>query len=63
MVVIHLGNMQKVKIIAEIGINHSGKLENAKKLIQAAKDSGCDYGKLQTYITEKVKSDSPILIY
>ena len=51
MVVIHLGNMQKVKIIAEIGINHSGKLENAKKLIQAAKDSGCDYGKLQTYIT------------
>ncbi len=61
MVVIHLGNMQKVKIIAEIGINHSGKLENAKKLIQAAKDSGCDYGKLQTYITEKrVKLDSPI---
>jgi N-acetylneuraminate synthase len=34
-------------IIAEIGINHNGSLENAKKLIQVAKDCGCDAVKFQ----------------
>ena len=36
-----------VKIIAEIGINHNGSLEIAKKLIDVAKVSGCDYVKFQ----------------
>jgi N-acetylneuraminate synthase len=34
-------------VIAEIGINHNGSLENAKKLIQVAKDCGCDAVKFQ----------------
>ncbi len=39
--------MKKVKIIAEIGINHNGSLENAKRLIDAAIVAGCDYAKFQ----------------
>ena len=35
------------KIIAEIGINHNGDIEMAKKLISMAKDCGCDYVKFQ----------------
>ena len=34
-------------IIAEIGINHNGDLETAKKLIQVAADSGCNAVKFQ----------------
>jgi len=34
-------------IIAEIGINHNGDLDIAKKLIKAAVDSGCNAVKLQ----------------
>lgn len=35
------------QIIAEIGINHNGSLEECKKLIMLAKVSGCDYAKIQ----------------
>lgn len=35
------------KIIAEIGINHNGDIDLAKKLILVAKVSGCDYVKIQ----------------
>src|SRR3972149_4793622 len=34
-------------IIAEIGINHNGDVEIAKKLIKTAKDAGCDAVKFQ----------------
>ena len=37
----------KTKIIAEIGINHNGSVENAKRLIDAAIVAGCDYAKFQ----------------
>ncbi len=37
----------KTFIIAEIGINHNGKLSVAKKLINAAKKSGADAAKIQ----------------
>ena len=48
-------------IIAEIGINHGGNLDLAKKLIESASRSGVDAVKFQTYITEKrVPKDSPI---
>ena len=46
--------MNKVKIIAEIGPNHNGKVSLAKKLILSAKKSGADYVKFQTFITEDV---------
>ena len=36
-----------IKIIAEIGINHNGDVSIAKKLIDAASLSGCDYVKFQ----------------
>lgn len=36
-----------VKIIGEIGINHNGDIEIAKKLIDVASASGCDYVKFQ----------------
>jgi N-acetylneuraminate synthase len=35
------------KIIAEIGINHNGDVDVAKKLIDVAAVSGCDYVKFQ----------------
>ena len=34
-------------IIAEIGINHNGDIEIAKKLIEMAKNAGCDAVKFQ----------------
>ena len=36
-----------IKIIAEIGINHNGDVEIAKKLIGSATESGCDAVKFQ----------------
>jgi N-acetylneuraminate synthase len=37
----------KTKIIAEVGINHNGNLGLAKRLIDAALVSGCNYAKFQ----------------
>lgn len=43
-------------IIAEIGINHNGDIEIAKKLIDGAVFSGCDAVKFQKRTVEKVYS-------
>ena len=52
-----------VFITAEIGINHNGDIELAKKLIDIAKKCGCDAVKFQKRTVEKVYSketlDSP----
>ena len=40
-------------IIAEIGINHRGDINIAKKLIESAARTGVDAVKFQTYLTEK----------
>jgi N,N'-diacetyllegionaminate synthase len=40
-------------LIAEAGINHNGDLKTALKLVDAAKKSGADSVKFQTYKTEK----------
>ena len=37
-----------VYIIAEIGINHEGSVEQCAKMIEAAADAGADAVKLQT---------------
>jgi N-acetylneuraminate synthase len=42
-----IGEGQPVYIIAEIGINHNGSIDIAKKLIDGAVDSGCDAVKFQ----------------
>ena len=39
--------MNKINVIAEIGINHNGSIEIAKKLIDLAKLAGCDFVKFQ----------------
>ena len=52
-----------VFIVAEIGINHNGDVELAKKMIDVAKNAGCDAVKFQKRTVEKVYSkevlDSP----
>ena len=40
-------------IVAEIGINHRGDVNVAKKLIESAAKTGADAVKFQTYLTEK----------
>ncbi|MGK9476213.1 N-acetylneuraminate synthase family protein [Melioribacter sp. OK-6-Me] len=42
-----IGDGERVYIIAEIGINHNGSLELAKKLIDGAVFAGCDAVKFQ----------------
>ena len=42
-----IGGGNPAFIIAEIGINHNGDLDIAKKLIKSAKDAGCDAVKFQ----------------
>ena len=42
-----IGDGQRTYIIAEIGINHNGSLEIAKKLIDSAASSDCDAVKFQ----------------
>lgn len=37
----------RIKIIAEIGINHNGSMEMCKDLIMEAYQAGCDYVKIQ----------------
>ena len=52
-----------VFIVAEIGINHNGDVELVKKMIDVAKNAGCDAVKFQKRTVEKVYSkevlDSP----
>lgn len=43
----YIGDGENVFIIAEIGINHNGSLDIAKKLIRAAKYAGCNAVKFQ----------------
>jgi N,N'-diacetyllegionaminate synthase len=48
----------KVKIIAEIGVNHNGSLYLAKKLIKKAKECGADYIKFQTFDVNLIATES-----
>lgn len=40
-------------IIAEAGVNHNGNIKTAKRLVEAAKEAGCDCVKFQTFQAEK----------
>lgn len=44
-----VGDGQPVYVIAEMSANHAGSLERAKEIIHAAKESGADCIKIQTY--------------
>lgn len=43
-----------VYIIAEAGVNHNGDINIAKKLVDIAKDAGCDCVKFQTFSADKI---------
>jgi N,N'-diacetyllegionaminate synthase len=45
-----------VYIIAEAGVNHNGRLEIAKKLVDSAKEAGADCIKFQTFIAKNIAS-------
>ena len=45
---------KKVRIIAEAGVNHNGKLNNAFKLIDVASKSGADIVKFQLFKAEEL---------
>ena len=49
-----IGENKPVFVIAEIGINHNGSLNNAKKLINIAHLFGCDAVKFQKRTVDKV---------
>jgi len=49
-----IGDNEKCFIIAEIGVNHNGSLDLAKKMIVAAKECGADAVKFQTFNSEQV---------
>lgn len=48
--------MNKVKIVAEIGCNHNGNVELAKKMIMTAKKMGATTVKFQTFISDNLVS-------
>ena len=49
-----IGPHEPVFIIAEIGVNHNGDINVAKKLIEKAKESGADCVKFQTFKAENL---------
>ena len=47
--------MNRCELIAEIGWNHMGDMKLAKEMISAAKESGCDFAKFQTWSVRRLK--------
>lgn len=56
-----MGENHRTYIIAEMSANHAGSLEYAKELIHAAKESGADCIKIQTYTADTltINCDKP----
>lgn len=51
--------MRKTIVIAEVGENHLGDIEIAKKLIKKAAKAGADYVKFQSYTPEVFRKNDP----
>ena len=59
-----MASKERVVIIAEIGVNHNGSLELAKRLVDEAASAGADYAKFQTFQSTKLASaDAPVADY
>lgn len=50
----YVGEGEPVYIIAEIGSNFDGKIERAIKLIDLAKECGCDCAKFQSFLPDQI---------
>ena len=56
--------MENLELIAEIGVNHNGDINLAKKLVDEAKNSGFDTVKVQMYETDELVSrNAPLAKY
>ena len=56
--------IERTLIIAEIGVNHNGDLQLAKKLIHEAADAGADIVKFQTFKTQNsISQSAPLAEY
>lgn len=53
-----ISNEHPPYVIAELSANHNGKIENAFRLIEIAKNSGADAVKIQTYTADTITLDS-----
>lgn len=51
-----LGDYEKPYIVAEVNSSHNGSVEVAKQMIDAAKDSGCDCVKFQSWSADSLYS-------
>ncbi len=58
-----IGEGEPTFIIAEVGSNHDGKLEQAKQLIASAKECGADAVKFQSFTADKLVSPKYETIY
>ena len=47
-----IGDNERVPFIAEIGVNHLGKIKSAINLVESSVRAGSDFLKFQTYIAE-----------
>ncbi len=52
--------VKRTLIIAEVGVNHNGDMELAKKLIDYAAEAGVDYVKFQTFKADKLVSKKAV---
>ena len=53
-----LGQGQPAFIVAEVGFNHNGDVELAKRMIESAAENGANAVKLQTFIAKEMISNS-----
>ena len=51
-----VGDYNKPYIIAEVNSSHNGDVEVARKMIDAAKDAGCDCVKFQSWSSQSLYS-------
>lgn len=59
-----INKLPSTKIIAEIGVNHNGNIDNAFKLIYSAKTLGADAVKFQTFSAETLANkNTPKVAY